>query len=376
MMFICSFRIIECSILGNYSYFIQMWWLKFFVAIGLVILLMLYSLQRSRFILSNNSAHSFPSAHNLSTQPQSTDRTTTSQNMDRIVPSNNVGTTCTCPNNETVVLEKCSESTFVTSRAKKRIEADKNAIFLNGDRVIDLGQNYFVSVDDILYGYDILFETDALYTAGSWLGAQFQASPHDAMVLQQLIWRIKPDLIIDLGTNVGGSALFFASIMSFYSDTGVVVTVDAKPFTDNWIGKDRVICKDCINPSEHKLWKKYVQFIQGLTTDLHVLTKVKEYVSNSTTIFVSQDASHDFEVVYQDLLNYAGFVSVNSYLVVQDTKLERIKSPKEGPLTAIKKFLQYQSEPQNSVKYKFQVDRSAEVFYYSQHAFGWLKRVS
>ena len=376
MMFISSFRAIGFSVSANSNYFVQMWWLKFLIGIGLVLLLMLYSLHRSRLVLFNNSTYSFPSVLNATAQPQSTDRTTQLQNMDRIAQPNNVGTPCTCQDNETVVLEKCSQSAFVSSRAKKRIEADKNAIFVNGERVIDLGQNYFISVDDILYGYDILFETDGLYTAGSWLGVQLQASPHDAMVLQQLIWRIKPDLIIDLGTNVGGSALFFASIMSFYSDVGIVLTVDAKPFTDNWIAKDRVICKDCINPSEHKLWKKYVHFIQGLTTDPNVIAKVKQYVSNSTTVFVSQDASHDFEVVYQDLLNYAEFVSVNSYLVVQDTKLDRIKSPKEGPLTAIRKFLQYQSETQNAVKYKFQVDRSAEIFHYSQHAYGWLKRVS
>ena len=277
--------------------------------------------------------------------------------------------------NETLLLEKCSQPTFVSSRTQKRTAADQNAVFLKADRVLDLGRNHFISVDDILFGYDLLFEKDALFSAGSWLGVQFQSSPTDAIVFQQLLWRIKPDLIIDLGTNVGGSALFFASIMSLYTDTGAIVTVDAKPFTENWLNKDRVLCKDCTNPADNPLWKKYVHFIQGLTIDAQTIEKVKRYVSNATTVFISHDASHIGHIVYQDLINFAPFVSINSYLVVQDTKLDRIFNSNTGPLDAVRKFLKYQNNTKNPVDYTFKVDRSVEIYYYSQHAYGWLKRV-
>ena len=287
----------------------------------------------------------------------------------------NINLTHACYENETFLSEKCSESTFVSSRAKKRIAADEHAVFVHGERTIELNKNYFVSFDDILFGYDVLFERDALFGAGSWLGAQFQASPQDAIVLQQLIWKVKPDLIIDFGTNVGGSALFFASIMSFYTDVGVVLTVDVKPFNENWIGKDRILCKDCVNPSDNKLWKKYVQFIHGSTTDPKVIGQVKEYARNATTIFISHDASHWHDIVYQDILNYAELVSINSYFIVQDTKLDRIAHSSTGPLTAVRRFLQYQNKPENHANYTFEVDRSVEIYYYSQHAYGWLKRV-
>jgi cephalosporin hydroxylase len=273
------------------------------------------------------------------------------------------------------LLEKCSTSEFVSLRAKTRIASDKNAVFGQGDRVINLGGNYFISVDDILFGYDMLFEADVLFSAGQWLGAQFQSSPPDAMVLQQLIWKIKPDLIIDFGTNVGGSALFFASIMSFYSDTGAVLTIDIKPFSQNWVDRNRVICKDCVNPSENKLWKKYVQFIQGSTTDGNVIAKIKQFASNFTKVFFSHDSSHALGIVYQDLINYAELVSVGSYLVVQDTKLDRLSHNSGGPLTAVRRFLDYQSKTVNRANYTFEVDRSVEIFYYTQHAHGWLKRI-
>jgi cephalosporin hydroxylase len=290
-------------------------------------------------------------------------------------PDPNYNSTGECCSTQKL-LEKCSTSEFVTLRAKKRIAADKNAIFVQGDRVINLGDNYFISVDDILFGYDILFEVDILFSAGQWLGANFQSSPPDAMVLQQLIWKIKPDLIIDFGTNAGGSAIFFASIMSLYSDTGLVLTVDVLPFTENRVHPNSMRCKDCVNPSENKLWKKYVQFIQGSTTDGNVIAKIKETAAKYTKVFFSHDSSHDAHIVYQDLINYAHLVSVGSYLVVQDTKMDRLKyGTYNGPLTAIRQFLDYQNKTTNRANYTFEVDRSVEIFYYTQHANGWLKRI-
>ena len=273
------------------------------------------------------------------------------------------------------LMEKCSTSEFVTFRAKNRTASNKNALFVQADRVIDLGGNYFISIDDILFGYDVLFEDDLLWGAGSWLGVQFQSSPQDAMVLQQLIWRVKPDLIIDFGTNAGGSALFFASIMSFYSDTGLILSVDMMP-VGNRIGDDKLKCRDCVDPTENKLWKKYVQFIQGSTTDANVIAQIKQIASNYTKVFLSHDSSHDAHIVSQDLVNYAELVSVNSYLLVQDTKLDRLKhGTHRGPINAVRQFFDYQKKTVNRANYTFVVDRSVEIFYYTQHPQGFLKRI-
>jgi cephalosporin hydroxylase len=339
--------------------FTRVWSWRFLLCFGLLTILVWYVGQYSKVVYTNYYNNSTSSVLTSTSQPHNTSSISA----------------CACYPNKTWILKQCSESEFVSSRAKQRIAADKNAVFVHDDRVIDLGGNYFVSVDDILFGYDVLFEKDVLFGAGSWLGAQFQSSPEDAIVLQQLIWKIKPDLIIDLGTNAGGSALFFASIMSFYNDAGIVLTIDLKPFSQNWLGSHQIKCKDCVNPSENKLWKKYVQFIQGSTTDAEVIAKVKQYVLSSTTVFLSHDADHNSHTIYQDLLNYAPFVSINSYFVVQDTKLDRIQKRTNGPLAAVRRFLQYQNSTENHANYTFIVDRSAEVYYYTQHAYGWLKRV-
>jgi cephalosporin hydroxylase len=90
-----------------------------------------------------------------------------------------------------------------------------------------------------------------------------------------LLWETKPDLIIDLVTNNGGSALYFASIMNYYNQKGKIVTVDVKNFTENWIN----LCTDCSNPAESSLWKQYVTFYKGYTTDPKILETVEKYVN-------------------------------------------------------------------------------------------------
>jgi len=150
---------------------------------------------------------------------------------------------------------------------------------------VSLYKNKEILVDDILYGYDILFEKNFLFATSSWLGVQNQQDPSDAHLLQEIIWKLKPDLIIDLGTNTGGSALFFASIMNYYNKFGKIVSVDIKNFDQNWIpGK----CEDCINPMNTELWKNYVTFYQGSTTDLNIVSKIREHAKNATCVFVSQ----------------------------------------------------------------------------------------
>ena len=172
---------------------------------------------------------------------------------------------------------------------------------------------------------DLLFEQNFLFATSSWLGVQNQQDPSDAHLIQELIWELKPDLIIDLGTNTGGSAIFFASIMNYYNKLGKIVSVDIKNFDQNWIpGK----CEKCVNPRDTELWKKYVTFYQGPTTDAAIISKVKQHTINATRIFVSQvififkivfdfsflyfflfkDASHNPDQVYNDIKAYSEFV--------------------------------------------------------------------
>jgi cephalosporin hydroxylase len=227
------------------------------------------------------------------------------------------------------------------------------------NRKIKLYKDKEIIVDDILYGYDVLFEKTQRFALSKWLGVQCQQDPSDAFLIQMLLWQIKPDLIIDLG----GSALFFASIMNYYNQTGKIITIDIKDFDKNWIN----LCKDCSNPAESSLWKQYVTFYKGYTTDPKILATVEKYVNQSEVVFINQDASHYGDDVYQDLVAYSKFESVGSYIIAQDTKLDRINRRKTIN-SNIEKFI---SENNN-----FIINREVETqFYYTQHAKGYLKRI-
>merc|ERR1719316_690702 len=74
-----------------------------------------------------------------------------------------------------------------------------------------------LTYDDITYGYNRLWADLGLWQMQRWKGMRFFQSPMDAVAIQQLVWNVKPDLLIEIGTHGGGSAVFIADIMSSYS---------------------------------------------------------------------------------------------------------------------------------------------------------------
>ena len=163
--------------------------------------------------------------------------------------------------------------------------------------------------------------------------------------------------------------MFFASIMNYYNKNGRILTIDAKNFDSNWY-KGESLCKTCINPNSTFLWQNYVSFFKGFTTHPLTIKKVNEFAKNASKVFISVDASHDPLQVYYDMNAYSKFVSIGSYMIVQDTKLDRISKRKftEGIHSYIDKFL-----AQNP---NFIMDRDQElIFFYTQHPKGFLKRI-
>merc|ERR1711988_740870 len=85
-----------------------------------------------------------------------------------------------------------------------------------------------LSFDDVLFGYDMMFEELAMFSSTSWLGVSMQQDPSDAFQLSSLLWREQPDLLIEIGTNTGGGAIFYATVMREYNPNSLVLTIDPK----------------------------------------------------------------------------------------------------------------------------------------------------
>jgi cephalosporin hydroxylase len=201
------------------------------------------------------------------------------------------------------------------------------------------------------------------------LGAANQQDPNDAMVIQDLIWRIKPDLFIEIGTNAGGGAMFCRTIMRAYNPDSILITIDPKDPSKNWDRAVEKLCSACKDIKEHPYYNEVV-FLKGFSHDAHILEQVWEYVKKAKVVMVNVDGDHWNRGVYKDLTNYAPMVTVGSYIISQDTKLDRMGGNK-GPLAGTRKWLQ--ELPQKP--YKFEVDRSLNYLLYSQHLEGYLKRV-
>lgn len=236
-----------------------------------------------------------------------------------------------------------------------------------------------------LEDYDAIFEKYSMFCNGRWLGVQVLQDSQDLMYLQHIVYMKKPDAIIETGTYKGGLTYFFATILDWIEreggTAGSVVSVDRHHpdlvFAANWFCPP---CADCVRSYETPVWERKVRFIQGLADDQetfqHVVANLHEldclkpqqvpeipFVMNTAkTIIVNLDANHEFQGLMKELIYYAPFVTLNSYLIVQDAKLDKIWGT-AGPTAALNAFLQL------SPPGEFVVEEDLKFHGYSQHIY-------
>jgi len=198
-------------------------------------------------------------------------------------------------------------------------------------------------VDKIIKDFhDLYYESSCIggtWKNTTWLGIPIQKCPLDCWIYQELLFNIKPDIIIETGTKVGGSALFFASILDLIGH-GEVITIDIN-------GKGKLL--------EHGR----ITYLWANSLDEAVVNFIEPRVKDKK-VFVILDSDHSKEHVLKELEIYSKFVSVESYLIVEDTNTS-------GPLEAVMEFI---GKSKN-----FTIDRSCEKFYLSFAPMGFLERV-
>lgn len=170
----------------------------------------------------------------------------------------------------------------------------------------------------------------------SWLGRPILQLPTDIMALQELIWQVKPDLIIETGIAHGGSLIFSASMLELLGGEREIVGIDIDIREHNRI------------EIENHAMSKRITMIEGSSIDDETVMQVKKIAENKKSVMILLDSYHTEEHVLRELEIYSEFVSINSYLVVFDTIIEYL--PDElcmerpwgvgnNPWTAVQKFL-------------------------------------
>jgi len=184
----------------------------------------------------------------------------------------------------------------------------------------------------------------------SWLGRPIIQFPQDMLALQEIIWQVKPDLIIETGIAHGGSLIFSASMLELIGEGGQVLGIDIDIREHNKIEIEK-----------HPMFKQIIM-IEGSSIDNNIIHKVYDFVKNKKKVLVLLDSNHTHEHVLAELNAYAKLVSIGSYCIVYDTVIEDM--PKDydwknrtwgkgnNPKTAVWKYLE---ENDN-----FEIDKSIQ----------------
>jgi len=207
------------------------------------------------------------------------------------------------------------------------------------------------SASDVRESFHMLSYYSGALQHTYWLGIPILKSPLDAWIYQEIIWELRPDLIIESGTARGGSALFFSSMCDLVGN-GHVVSIDIEAGSD--------------------VHHPRLTLLQGDSTSPAIISKVAELASGTTRRMVVLDSDHSAAHVRRELNAYRDFVSPGSYLVVEDTNVNGHPVMPEhgpGPFEAVADFLNDNPD--------FTVDHSREQkFLMTYFPNGYLKRRS
>jgi cephalosporin hydroxylase len=188
----------------------------------------------------------------------------------------------------------------------------------------------------------------------SWLGRPIIQYPQDMVAMQELIWSIQPDLIVETGIAHGGSLIFSASLLELNAICGgpqdaevLGIDIDIRPHNREAI-------------ETHPMFKR-ISMIQGSSIDPEIVQKVKTNALGKHKILVCLDSNHTHDHVLAELEAYAPLTSIGSYCVVFDTLIEDLPNEMFGdrpwgvgnnPKTAVWEYLKTHPE--------FEIDKSIQ----------------
>lgn len=144
----------------------------------------------------------------------------------------------------------------------------------------------------------------------TWMGRPIIKFPSDIIIQQELMWKLKPDLVIETGIAHGGSIIFTASMMEMMGIEGEVIGLDIDIRQHN---------RDLI---ESHPMKKRITMYEGSSTDPVIVEKVRQHTVGKKCVMVILDSLHSHEHVYNEMKAYAPMVTVGSYCILPDTFIE------------------------------------------------------
>jgi cephalosporin hydroxylase len=184
----------------------------------------------------------------------------------------------------------------------------------------------------------------------SWFGHRIWKCPMDLWIYQELLVRRRPDFVIEAGTNVGGSALYVATMFDLIGH-GRVITIDTTPQPDRPV-------------------HRRIEYLLGSSVDPALVREVYDTVAGRRAMVIL-DSDHSESHVYAEMKAWAAIVKIGDYMIVEDTNVNghpTWPSFGPGPMEAVNRFM---AEPNG-----FEIDRRCERFLMTLNPYGYLRRVA
>ena len=214
-----------------------------------------------------------------------------------------------------------------------------------GDKKVDIG------ITDITRMFHMCYYNSRIWENTFWHGHQILKCPMDMWIYQELIWKIKPDYIIETGTFQGGSALYYAHLFDLQGH-GEVITIDVM---------------ERPNRPEHDR----IHYLIGSSSDAEIFSQVQSMIGENKKVMVVLDSDHSRDHVFKEMQLWHSMVSQDSYMIVEDSNVNGypvIPDFGPGPMEAINDFLQTITI--------FKIDNGQEKFLMTQNPRGYLKKIS
>ncbi|CAK8711353.1 Rhamnosyl O-methyltransferase [Candidatus Electronema halotolerans] len=214
----------------------------------------------------------------------------------------------------------------------------------------------------------------------NWMGIPIIQVPQDVQAMQELIWSVKPDLIIETGIAHGGSLIFNASMLALLDICDAIETgmsINPKKSKRKVLGIDIDIRTHNRAAIEAHPMYSHIQMIEGSSTASDVIAQVKKIAAYYSRVLVCLDSNHTHDHVLAELEAYAPLTSLNSYCVVFDTVIEDMSAdifqdrpwgPGNNPKTAVWEYLKTNN--------KFKIDKKIQhKLLLTVSPDGYLKRI-
>ena len=219
------------------------------------------------------------------------------------------------------------------AECEKRIKS-----YSSNEPLLDATNKFMIESTPAKYSYNF-----------SWMGRPIIQYPQDILAMQEIIWKVNPDLIIETGIAHGGSLIFYASMLELLGGEGQVLGIDIDIREHN---RGEI--------EKHPMFKR-IKMIQGSSVDTGIVKKASDFAKGKKCVLVALDSNHTHDHVLKELENYSSLVTKGSYLVVFDTIVEDLPrkfypdrpwDKGNNPKTAVFEFLKHND--------RFVVDKDIE----------------